>query len=44
MPLVIADQLKMPVNVPPDAMAQMAAALGAAVLAHQRLAKRDAAA
>jgi predicted CoA-substrate-specific enzyme activase len=44
MPLVIADQLKMPVNVPPEAMAQMAAALGAAVLAHQRLAKRDAAA
>ena len=44
MPAVLADQLKMEVNVPPDAMAQMTAAVGAAVLAQQRLAKRDQAA
>jgi predicted CoA-substrate-specific enzyme activase len=44
MPSVLAEQLKMPVNVPPDAMAQMTAAVGAAVLALQRLAKRDQAA
>ena len=43
MPLVIAEQLKMTVNVPPDAMAQMTAAIGAAMLAQQRLAKREAA-
>jgi (R)-2-hydroxyacyl-CoA dehydratese activating ATPase len=44
MPIVLAEQLKMPVNVPPNEMAQMTAAVGAAVLAQQRLAKRDAAA
>ena len=44
MPAVLADQLKMPVNVPPEAMAQMTAAVGAAVLAQQRLAKRQQAA
>jgi len=42
MQVVLAEQLKMPVNVPPDAMAQMTAAIGAAVLAQQRLAKRAA--
>ncbi len=40
---VLQQQLGMAVNVPPEPMAQFTAAIGAAVLAHQRLTKRHAA-
>jgi predicted CoA-substrate-specific enzyme activase len=40
---VLQQQLGMAVNVPPEPMAQFTAAIGAAVLAHQRLTRRHAA-